>query len=207
LSALAAGISLAIAVTVSGVLLMRFGPGGALGARALARGLHASAGRRRIARRSSEVHARLFGASGGRLLGHWFGAPVLVIETLGRRSGLPRRTPIVYARDGDHFVVTPANAGVDRVPAWWLNLRASGTATALVGGRRVAVRAVERAEGAAEQRLWRLLVDMSPAIAHYQTFTDRGFPVVVLEPLPAPDGAPDRARTASPEGRLRDQSV
>jgi deazaflavin-dependent oxidoreductase (nitroreductase family) len=129
-----------------------------------------------------------------------------VIETTGRHSGLPRHTPIVYAQDGDHFVVTPANAGVDRMPAWWLNLSAAETATALVGGRRIAVRAVE-AEGADRERLWRLLLDMSPAIAQYQSFTDRRFPVVVLEPAPATDGAARHAPAAKPERRHRDQPV
>jgi deazaflavin-dependent oxidoreductase (nitroreductase family) len=116
------------------------------------------------------------------LLGRWFGAEVLVIETTGRHSGLPRRTPIVYARDGSRWVVTPANAGVDPMPAWWLNLRATGTATIVVGGRRLAVRAAE-AEGTERERLWQVLLAMSPAIAHYQDFTDRRFPVVVLEPI------------------------
>ena len=188
LSALAALLALGAGLAVGGVLLMRFGLRGEVGSRLLARALHASAGRRRMARLSGEAHARVFGAARGRLLGRWFGAPVLVIETTGRHSGLPRRTPIVYAQDGDRFVVTPANAGVDRMPAWWLNLRAAETATALVGGRRVAVRAVE-AEGAERERLWRLLLDMSPAIAHYQDFTERRFPVVVLEPPPVTERA------------------
>jgi deazaflavin-dependent oxidoreductase (nitroreductase family) len=194
LSALAAALSLVVAVAVGGVLLMRIGLTSTRGTRVLARGLHASAGRRRMARWSSKAHARLFSAARGRLLGRWFGAQVLVIETTGRHSGLPRRTPIVYARDGSRFVVTPANAGVDRMPAWWLNLSAAETATVLVGGRRLTVRAVE-AEGTDRRRLWQLLLDMSPAIAHYQDLTDRRFPVVVLEPIPAIDGtASDRCR-------------
>ena len=183
MTAPAAAIALAGAAALAGLLLMRFGVRGALGSRVLARGLHASAGRRRMARLSSAAHARVFAAAHGRVLDRWFGAPVLVIETTGRRSGLPRRTPIVYARDGERFVVTPANAGADPMPAWWLNLRATSAATALVGGRWLAVRAVE-AEGAERERLWRVLVDMSPAIAHHQDFTKRRFPVVVLIPSP-----------------------
>jgi F420H(2)-dependent quinone reductase len=183
LTALALVIVVAAALAFAGVLLLHFGLRGELGSRLLARSLHATAGRSRMARSSSAAHARVFGAGRGRVLGRWFGAPVLVIETTGRHSRLPRRTPIVYARDGERFVVTPANAGADGMPAWWLNLRAAGTATALVGGRRIAVVAVE-AEGAERDRLWRLLLDMSPAIAHYQDFTDRRFPVVVLDPQP-----------------------
>ena len=116
LSALAAALSLVVAAAVGGVLLMRVGLTSTRGTRLLACGLHAAASRRRVARWSSKAHARLFNAARGRLLGRWFGAQVLVIETTGRHSGLPRRTPIVYARDGSRFVVTPANAGVDRMP-------------------------------------------------------------------------------------------
>jgi len=182
---------------------MRFGLRGEIGARVLARVLHASASQRPIALLSGQAHARVFGAARGRLLGRWFGAPVLVIETIGRHSGLPRRTPIVYAADGELFVVTPANAGADQTPAWWLNLCAMRMATVVVGGRRVAVRALE-AEGAERERLWRVLVAMSPAIARYQDFTDRRFPVVVLDPRPVIEGAAERTATVPPERRLGD---
>jgi F420H(2)-dependent quinone reductase len=203
---MAVTIGVVAVIAVGGALLMRFGLRGDVGSRMLARALHASAGRRRMARLSGAAHARVFGAARGRLLGRWFGAPVLVIETTGRRSGLPRRTPIVYASDGDRFVVTPANAGSDRMPAWWLNLRVAQTATAVVAGRRVAVRAVE-AEGAERERLWRLLLAMSPAIAHYQDFTEGRFPVVVLEPPPVTEGAIGRTGAVQPERRFRDQFV
>lgn len=167
-------------------MIMRVGARGENTSRALARMLHAAAGRQRTARLSSAAHARFFSFARGRALGRWFGAPVLVIETIGRRSGQVRRTPIVYARDGELFVVTPANAGSTRTPSWWLNAQDAGTATALVGGRRISVRAVE-AQGTERERLWRVLLDTSPAIRHYQDFTTRHFPIVVLDPTPLTD--------------------
>jgi F420H(2)-dependent quinone reductase len=128
----------------------------------------------------TRIHAWLFRRSRGRALRRWFGSPVLVLETVGRRSGKPRATPIIYARDGDDFVVTPANAGADPVPAWWLNLRAAGQGVAVLGRerRRVRPRVVEAEE---RERLWRLLATQSPAIDDYPGFTEREFPVIRLE--------------------------
>ena len=78
-------------------------------------------------------------------------------------------------------MVTPANGGVDRTPQWWLNLREAGSGTVLVDGTRLPVTARE-ATGAERERLWKLLLEAGPAIADYQRFTQREFPVVVLEP-------------------------
>jgi len=70
------------------------------------------------------LHARLYRISGGRFLPQWFaGAPVMVLETVGRRSGHKRATPVLYLRAGDALIVLAANTGADRTPAWWLNLR------------------------------------------------------------------------------------
>src|SRR3712207_6540792 len=83
------------------------------GLRWLARAVNLAAKPRRLAALMSRLHARVYRWSGGRLLGSWFGQPVLVIETIGRRSGKMRQTTIVYLPDGDDVVVTPANAGDD----------------------------------------------------------------------------------------------
>lgn len=146
-----------------------------------ARLLHATNRLPRLQRAAAGLHGRLYERTGGRFLGRWVGSPVLVLETVGRRSGRRRATPVIYLRDGESFVVTPANAGAERTPAWWLNLRAAGAAVAVVGGRRRPVRA-RVAEGAERERLWRRLVEASPAVEHYRRMTDRELPVVVLEP-------------------------
>jgi deazaflavin-dependent oxidoreductase (nitroreductase family) len=109
----------------------------------------------------------------------------MVIETVGRRSGKPRATPVVYARDGERFVVTPANAGARSTPAWWLNLRESGSARIQVRDRELQVRATA-VEGAERERLWAALREVVPSIDDYVTFTERRFPIVVLEPEPQP---------------------
>jgi F420H(2)-dependent quinone reductase len=134
-----------------------------------------------LATRWSRLHARLYRRTGGRFMPRWFGGPVFVLETVGRKSGRPRATPLIYLRNGDALVVVAANAGNDRAPAWWLNLQAAGTGEAVLGRKRWHVRA-RLAEGEERARLWPRLVEIYPPNQDYVRFTDRELPVVVLEP-------------------------
>ena len=134
-----------------------------------------------LSRWLSRAHASLYRATGGRFLPRWFGAPLMVIEVAGRRSGVPRRNPVVYARDGEDFVVVAANAGADRVPSWFLNLQEAGAATLLLDGRRIAV-AAQVTQGAERERLWRVFAKVYPPVEGYQQFTDRELPVIRLMP-------------------------
>jgi deazaflavin-dependent oxidoreductase (nitroreductase family) len=128
------------------------------------------------------MHARLYRLTGGRFVPKWFGAPVLVLETVGRKSGEPRATPLVYARDADRFVVAPASGGTTTTPAWWLNLKAAGEATVVAGRERRRVRP-RVAEGEERELLWQLLCDAYPANEDYVRMLGRDLTVVVLEPV------------------------
>ena len=150
----------------------------------------------RAVRRWSRLHSRIYRLSGGRLLRGWFGAPVLVLETVGRRSGKPRSTPILYLRDDDALVVLAANAGAHRTPAWWLNLREAGKGAVVIKGRRHDVRP-RVLEGEERERLWEAFVRMYPQAAEYHGFTDRRLPLVALEPATVVTGVLERAREDS----------
>lgn len=129
-------------------------------------------------RRMTSVHATVLRHTNGRVATRWFGTRVLVLETVGRRSGRPRSAALVYLPDGDDLVVVPANAGARRPPAWWLNLRAAGEGIAVLGRERRRVRAVE-ATGAERERLWRRFAARTP-VTDYQRHAGRELPVVVL---------------------------
>jgi F420H(2)-dependent quinone reductase len=131
-----------------------------------------------VSGRLATAHAAVFCTSQGRMLSRWFGASIMVLETLGRRSGRRRAVPLVYVPDGADLVVVAANAGAPRHPAWWLNLRDSGEAIAILGHERRRVRPVE-ASGAERDRLWRAVAAVSPLDA-YGAITARRFPVVAL---------------------------
>lgn len=136
-----------------------------------------------IARKWGELHARLYRRTKGRFMPKWFGAPVMVLETVGRKSGKTRATPVLCLHDGHNIVVQPANAGSHRPPAWWLNLRAAGEGVAVIAGERRRVRP-RMATPEEHERLWPEYLKMYPAAEDYLRFTDRELPLVVLEPAP-----------------------
>src|SRR5262245_36895901 len=127
------------------------------------------------------AHVHLYRTSGGRLGGRTFGARILLLDHVGRKSGKRRTSPLIHVVDGDRLAIVASNGGSRRHPAWWLNLREQPETTVQVGGERRRVHARE-AEGAERERLWERAV---AAYAPYRTYarrTERRIPVVVLEP-------------------------
>ena len=129
----------------------------------------------------SRAHAWLFARTGGRVGKRFMGGDVLVLRTVGRRSGKPRESPMFYVPHGDGFAVVASNAASKRAPAWWLNLQASPDAEAAAGEGWRAVRARE-ATPVERDELWPRFVEMYRGYDHYKEIATREMPVVVLEP-------------------------
>lgn len=109
------------------------------------------------------------------------GAPTMLLQTIGRKSGQPRISPLLFARDGDSLVVVGSNFGQQHHPAWTGNLLANPEAVAVVRGQRFAVRA-ERLEGAAAEAAYQLMVGVTKVYASYRGRTDREIRVFRLTP-------------------------
>lgn len=133
------------------------------------------------------AHAALYRLTSGRFAGRMGRSPVLLLTTVGRKTGKARTTPLLYLADGDRLVIVASFGGAARHPAWWLNLRDTPEATVRLGDRPRRVRAAP-AEGDERARLWSDLVRMYPDYAKYQQSTSRQLPVIVLHPLDS-DGA------------------
>lgn len=109
------------------------------------------------------------------------GAPTLLLTTTGKRSGKLRRTPLIYGRDGDNYLIVASKGGADAPPSWYLNLRANPDVDLQVGADHLRARA--RDAGPEEKpRLWATMARIWPDYDTYQTKTDRQIPVIVLEP-------------------------
>lgn len=122
-----------------------------------------------IGRVISPLQRQLYRMTGGRfsLTG---GAPVLLLTTIGRRTGRARTVPLLYLRDGERLVVCNVNPGFERTNPWVLNLRAQPDARVQVRGDVFDV--VGREASPAElERNWPRLTKMWPA---YQTFYEQG---------------------------------
>jgi deazaflavin-dependent oxidoreductase (nitroreductase family) len=128
------------------------------------------------------VHAWVFRRTRGRVGRSWLGAPVLVLETVGRRSGARRETALLYIEVAPSgLAVVGANAGNDAPPAWWLNLCAAETVVVVVGGERRTMR-WRLAEDTERARLLAEFMEVYPPARAYQGYTARPLPVAVLTP-------------------------
>lgn len=107
------------------------------------------------------------------------GAPTLLLETVGARTGQPRVTPLLFTRDGERLIVVGSNFGQAAHPAWTGNLLKTPDATVIMGGQRIAVRAQLLAGEEAEAG-YRRMVELAAAYAVYRGRTDRPIRVFAL---------------------------
>jgi deazaflavin-dependent oxidoreductase (nitroreductase family) len=109
--------------------------------------------------------------------------PILLLTTTGARTGRRTTVPLGYAVDDDGRVfVVGSKAGAPRHPAWFHNLRANPAVTVELGDASYEARAIVTT-GEERDRLYRVVSDGTSA---YEQNTDRVFPVIVLEGVPAP---------------------
>jgi deazaflavin-dependent oxidoreductase (nitroreductase family) len=132
--------------------------------------------------RFTDVHTAAYKISHGRLGGRAYGVPVVLIESVGRKTGKHRTHPLLCLPDGERLVIIASKGGTDRHPAWYHNLVAHPETTAWWKGEKRRVRARE-ASGEERERLWRMMANAYPDYENYQRRTDRQIPVVVLEPV------------------------
>jgi len=115
------------------------------------------------------------------------GMRILLLTSVGRRTGHQRIAPLLFVEDGDRFVVVASNAGDDRDPAWWLNLEANANARVQVRGEHYDVLA-RRADTEEEERLWPRLIEAYAPYRDYRRRTGREIPIVLLERAPSTTG-------------------
>ena len=133
--------------------------------------------------RALGVHQFIYERTGGRIGRRLGKAPMLLLETTGRKTGRPRTVALLYHRDLDDYVVVGSKGGSDAPPAWLLNLQATPEVGVQIGTERFTARA--RVAGADERRrLWAELTRLWPNYDRYQTQTAREIPVVILAPTP-----------------------
>lgn len=128
-----------------------------------------------------EEHVRRYQETDGEVGYIWNGVPTLLLTTTGRKSGQPRTTPLIHARDGGDYLVVASMGGAPQHPQWYLNLVAN--ASAQIQDRSDHIDVTARTAGENEKaRLWKIVAEQWPNYDVYQSRTDRVIPVVVLSP-------------------------
>jgi deazaflavin-dependent oxidoreductase (nitroreductase family) len=130
------------------------------------------------------VHEALYKGTDGRVGHRMIGVPTLLLRSTGRRSGATRTNGLVYARDGEDYLVVASNGGADRPPAWLHNVKAQPDVEIQIGRERrpASARIVEPSDPSYE-RLWGLVnANNNDRYSAYQQQTARPIPVIAITP-------------------------
>ena len=128
-----------------------------------------------------DAHVQRYRETDGEVHHIWReGSTILLLTTKGRKTGEPRTTPLIYAQDGDRYVIVASKGGAPEHPGWYENLTKDPNVELQVKADVFPARA-RTAEGEERERLWRLANTVWKHYDEYQEQTDREIPVVVLE--------------------------
>jgi deazaflavin-dependent oxidoreductase (nitroreductase family) len=114
--------------------------------------------------------------------GHiWRGVPTLLLTTVGKVSGVNRRTALIYGRSGDDYVIVASKGGHPTHPLWYNNLVSHSTVQLQVGAEVFAATATTMPDGSDRDPAWAEMVNIWPDFAGYQEKTERRIPLVRLQ--------------------------
>ena len=128
-----------------------------------------------------------FRAHAGRAsTGPFVGRDLLLLTTMGRKTGMPRTVPLVYTRDGDRLVVVASKGGAPTNPAWYFNLLANPRVTVELGAETFEAEA-RVTDPAERRRLYDAHAAVNPGFREYEAKTTREIPVIVLNRVSPPN--------------------
>ncbi|WP_067821055.1 nitroreductase family deazaflavin-dependent oxidoreductase [Nocardia inohanensis] len=120
-----------------------------------------------------------FRANGGKVGGVFAGRDnMMLMTTVGAKSGREVTNPLVFVRDGDRIVLIASNGGADKHPAWYHNLRANPEFEVEIGDEKYRAKA-ELVTGPERDALYARMVEVMPQFADYEANTTRVIPVFV----------------------------
>jgi deazaflavin-dependent oxidoreductase (nitroreductase family) len=122
-----------------------------------------------------------FRANEGKVGDPFEGAPLLLLHTVGARTGQPRVNPMMYRPVPGGYAVFATKGGAPTNPDWYHNLLAHPDVAAEIGTTTMKLRA-RVAEGAERDQIWAAQKAANPGFAEYEQQTARQIPVVILEP-------------------------
>ncbi|WP_460698955.1 nitroreductase family deazaflavin-dependent oxidoreductase [Nocardia thraciensis] len=113
----------------------------------------------------------------------FMGMDVLILHTVGRRSGEPRQTPLAWFADGENAWLIVGSGGGSQNPDWHANLMAHPDRASIeLPGRGALEVTPQQLTGDQREQAWQRIADAAPRIAKYQEKSERKYPVVRLAP-------------------------
>jgi deazaflavin-dependent oxidoreductase (nitroreductase family) len=127
-------------------------------------------------------HVERYRATDGEEGHDWQGTQTLLLTTIGRKTGEPRTTPLIYGQHNGDYLVVASRGGSPTPPAWYRNLSENPEVELQVKASHLKALARD-ATPEEKPELWKTMTAEWPAYDEYQERTDREIPVVVLEPV------------------------
>jgi deazaflavin-dependent oxidoreductase (nitroreductase family) len=137
-----------------------------------------------IIRKVGRWQTTVYELTGGRLWNTFLGGPVAILTTVGRKSGLVRKVPLLFLKYGDEVVMTASKGGMSKPPIWYYNVAAADTVDIQVGTDKKTYR-MREANAEEETLLWPKLEAMYPDYKEYRARTEgvRNIPVLIFSPV------------------------
>ena len=107
---------------------------------------------------------------------------ILILHTIGRKSGQDRAIPIAYFVYEGHYLIVASNWGQDKQANWYLNLKKEPHARLEINGKFISVAARE-VQGEEYNHLWKFVTERHPPYLEYQKMTTRHIPIMIFEPV------------------------
>lgn len=135
-----------------------------------------------LIRRIGSLQTLVYELTGGRVWNTFRGGQVAILTVAGRKSGQPRKTPLLYIEDGDRVVMAASKGGMSTAPVWYHNVKANPEVQIQIGARKRTMIARE-ASPPEEAQLWPKLEAMYPEFADYRARCEgvRHIPVLIFD--------------------------
>ncbi len=122
----------------------------------------------------------LIHVSNGKIGGQLGKQTIMIMHTVGRKTGKKYSTPIAYFKTDKGYFVIASNWGQERNASWYYSIKQQPDLTVEVNGLTIPVHANE-VEGSEYERLWDIAVSHHPDYLHYKEMTSRHIPIILFE--------------------------
>jgi len=127
-------------------------------------------------------HVRLYRLTSGKIGGHMNGVDVLLLKTIGRKSGKTRTTPLMYKQDGNDYLIAASAAGAPKHPGWYWNaVKGTDPVEIQVLDQKITVNVTDT-QGEERNQYYEDFKQISKNFVTYEEKTKRTIPVLKLSP-------------------------
>lgn len=131
-----------------------------------------------IIKRIGKYQVKVYELTNGRIWNRFLGAPCAILTTTGKKTGLQRKTPLLFMRDGKDVVMVASQGGFSTEPFWYKNICANPEVHIQIGGEKRHMIA-RHATDEEKERLWPMLDDVYEGFKEYRART-RGVRVIPI---------------------------